>query len=131
MHQRKNNVAPGMLAYVVATPGKPVNTPDLVGRFVFVERLSVPNEILTHVDGRKMLCNRQESIAGLGTLWWITAKEPLPCVVHTDGVPDLEQWWCYARPILDESLRPVLGPGLDITDEEVQNLYSAKEKETV
>ena len=124
MHQRKSNVVPGMLAYVVPIPGQPSMTPEILGRIVYVERESVPGEIITHVDGRRM----RNDLPYTELVWWITAREPLPCPAHLLGAPR-DVWWTHGRPLKDVHLRPIHEPGLDITEEDVRELFSPNETE--
>lgn len=122
----KTNVKPGMLAYLVSPQGFKPNTPEIIGRIVFVEREVSSQDVFTHVDGRMMRNTFQSSDSE--KIWVISAKEPLPSMVTIPGEP-VEKWYTYERPMLDSCLRPLLDPDLGITDEEVDELYATKEKE--
>lgn len=120
----QTNVKPGMLAYIVAIPGIQVHHPEILGRIVFVEGPRDPNYIYCHPDGRRM----QDTNIYTEPVWRVSAKEPLPAKVFYPGCPE-ETWYMYERSIVDASLRPLLDPDLDVSDEEVKELYSTKEKE--
>jgi hypothetical protein len=120
----KTNVQPGMLAYVVPPKNSPPITPGMIGRIVYVERPDSPNEVLKDINGRLL----RNTLPSSGLAWIISAKEPMPCMVRFgDGQRDV--WYMQERPMLDECLRPLLDPNLDVSDEEVKELYSTKEKE--
>ncbi len=120
----KSNVKPGMLAYVIAPKnGNPV-TPGILGRVVYVERLSKLSDIFQDVNG-----NLTRNTGDYTELTWIiSAKEPLPCLITFDtGIS--RTVFMYERPMIDSCLRPLLDPNIDVTDEEVKELYSNKELE--
>jgi hypothetical protein len=122
----KTNVQPGMLARVVKlegrAPGSLVNV-ELRGRIVFVERACQSGELINTIEGR-VLCN---NIASRKMVWIVSAKTPLPIVFREGG--DIKHYTAYEIPIVDACLRPLLDPNLDISEEEVKEIYSTKEKE--
>lgn len=118
----KTNVQPGMLAYVVARNCEPVQTPEILGRIVYVEGPVDPNHIYRHVDGRMM---RDQNIYA-EVVWMVSAKEPMPAMVHIPGQPS-EVWYVHERTLYDACLRPLIDPNLNITEDEVTELYSPKE----
>jgi hypothetical protein len=120
----KTNVQPGMLAYVVSRPGITPNTPEIIGRIVYVEREPEVPFILRHLDGRMVYGVNDDS----EKVWVISAREPLPCLVRIPGKSP-EIWLTSERRILDSLLRPLLDPDLDVSDEEVKELFSLKEVE--
>jgi hypothetical protein len=120
----KTNVQPGMLAYVVSRPGVTPSTPGIIGRIVYVEREPEVPFVLHHLDGRMVYGINND----LEKVWVVSAREPLPCLVKIPGKSP-EIWLTHERRILDECLRPLLDPNLDVSDEEVKELYSTKEKE--
>src|ERR1700751_2260337 len=122
----KTNVQPGMLAYVVARPGGIVYTPEIIGRIVFVEGPAIQGYIYTHVDGRQLRDGRIHT----EPVWRVSAKSPLPVRASSEGMPE-ETWYVYERTIFDACLRPLIDPNLDISDEEVKELYSTKKEDCV
>lgn len=122
----KTNVQPGMLAYVVPLPGTPVITPEILGRVVYVERTAKQDHVYRHIDGRLMA----NTLIETAPTWIVSAKDPLPGRVALPGEA-VEIWYMHERPILDACLRPLLDPNLDISDEEVKELYSPKKEECV
>jgi hypothetical protein len=119
----KTNVQPGMLAYVVPLKDCVPMTPEILWRIVYVERPEKVGEIYKDINGRCFpdpSCNQ--------VVWIVSAKEPMPCGVRfLDGSSEL--LYMYESPMLDVCLRPLLDPNLDVSDEEVKELYSTKEKE--
>lgn len=120
------NVKPGMLARVVKLQGQhtgSLTNVELRGRIVFVERAYVAGELIHTLEGRT-LCNTS---VYPDHIWMISAKSPLPILFREDG--DVKHYSSYEVPIVDACLRPLFDPDLDISDEEVKELYSSKEKE--
>jgi hypothetical protein len=120
----KTNVQPGMLAYVAASKYGKARTPEIIGRIVFVERAISPEDVFKHIDGRAM----RNDFRTQGPVWVISAKEPLPAWVTLPGLTG-EVWYLYERPMVDECLRPLIDPDIDVSDEEVKELYSVKPRE--
>lgn len=120
----KTNVQAGMLAYIVRRPGVIPNTPEIIGRVVYVERVAEDPFILKHIDGRMV---RGHS-AYTEPLWVISSRDPLPCHVQIPGL-EPEVWMVHERRIFDACLRPLIDPDIDVSDEEVKELYSIKEVE--
>ncbi len=122
----KTNVQPGMLARVVRLNGPAptgmVNV-ELRGRIVFVERAYKNGELIRTLEGRIL----RSTDVFLHNIWIVSARNPLPVVFREAG--DAKHYTAYEIPILDACLRPLLDPNLDISDEEVKELYSTKEKE--
>lgn len=115
----KTNVQPGMLARVVALSDRPMNTPEILGRIVYVERGMGVN------DEFKATCGTILRNARLyeDLTWVISAKTPLPVqLVCEDG--SKKYYETYERPMMDKCLRPLLDPNLDISDQEVRELFS-------
>jgi hypothetical protein len=111
----KTNVQPGMLAYVASIPGHIPITPEIVGRIVFVEREFIEAEKFTATDGTEFGMTASGSLA-----WVISAKEPLPVWFS----PRKEIIFSHERGMGDEFLRPLIDPGIDISDREVRELFS-------
>jgi hypothetical protein len=122
----KTNVQPGMLARVVKlegrAPGSIANV-ELRGRIVFVERAYKNGELINTIEGR-VLC---DTTPFSKMVWIVSAKTPLPILFREGG--DIKHYTAYEIPIFDACLRPLLDPNLDVSDEEVKELYSTKEKE--
>ena len=113
----KTNVKPGMLARVIRT--KNTTTEAIVGRIVFVERAYIQFDVLHTVEGRPCMWTAPV----LEPTWVISAKTPLP-YKNTEYPKFGNILYFYERPIPDVALRPLLDPGLDISDQEVRELYS-------
>lgn len=116
----KTNVQPGMLARVVSSKNS-----DVIGRIVFVERAHKAE-------------NEYECIEGYTCRWW-RDKEPTWVVSAKNPIPysntEISHWpsvmHFYERPMLDSALRPLLDPNLDISDQEVRELYGSNITEKV
>lgn len=117
----QTNVKPGMLAYVIARPGVQPFTPDIIGRIVYVDRAPESPFIMKHIDGRLV----QLLNSPLDTVWVVSARQPLPCPVKIPGA-EPEVWQTYERRLIDACLRPLIDPNIDVSDEEVKELYGVK-----
>jgi hypothetical protein len=122
----KTNVQPGMLARVVKlngpTPTGMVNV-ELRGRIVFVERAYVAGELVRTLEGRIL----RNTTCFTQNVWIVSSRMPLPVLFREGG--DIKHYTSYEIPILDACLRPLLDPNIGVSDEEVKELYSTKEKE--
>jgi hypothetical protein len=118
------NVQAGMLAIVVRGPGAGSiqKATGIFGRIVYVERAYVRGETIHAVEGFSVKSN----IAYDLPVWMVSAKESLPFTL-LNGDPTT--YHTYERPVKDSNLRPLLDPNLGVTDDEVKELYSTKEKE--
>lgn len=112
----KSNVKPGMLARVVPRPGVPLRTPEIRDRIVFVERECLAGQQFKTTCGVTIT----QEVPYTELTWVVSSKTPLPMVME----PDMVVFQGYERPILDKCLRPIIDPSLDISDEEVRELYS-------
>lgn len=120
------NVKPGMLARVVKlegprAPGSMVNA-ELRGRIVFVERAYRNGEVLHMLEGQKLSSNAIYT----QNIWMVSARTPLPFLFREGG--DIKHYTAYEIPVVDACLRPLIDPNLDVSDEEVKELYSTKEE---
>lgn len=113
----KTNVQPGMLARVVRTPK--TTTDAMVGRIVFVERDHKMSDVFHTVDG--ISCRWGSPVTE--PTWVISAKTPLP-FRNTEHPEIGGVLYFYERPVPDANLRPLLDPGLDVSDQEVRELFA-------
>lgn len=114
-----SNVKPGMLARVVRPKGHPMVTPELLGHIVFVECHYTNDMVFPTLEGRPLIGPLHGD-----TIWVVSSNTPLPTRVKRGFLVH-----SYKRPVADECLRPLLDPNLGVSDEEVKELYSTKEKE--
>jgi hypothetical protein len=94
-------------------------TPELIGRVVFVEGPYTELIVFQTLEGIRMRGADPEP-----NIWIVSSNAPLPSRTK-NGV----LLHSYKRPIGAECLRPLLDPDLDVSDKEVKELYSTKEKE--
>jgi hypothetical protein len=119
----KTNVQPGMLAIVIPPNGMPMSTPEMIGRVVYVEGLAGKGVVRRDESGILLRIEDTPSV-----VWIISASEPLPTrVIYPDGRSNIH--YLAKRAMRDTHLRPILDPNIDVSDEEVKELYSTKEKE--
>ena len=111
----KTNVQPGMLARVVRSKNV-----EAIGRIVFVEREHKAQNVYDSLEGYR--CSW--SLVTEPT-WVVSAKTPIPYLntEHSDRPSVLH---FHERPMTDSMLRPLLDPNLDISDQEVRELFSTQ-----
>lgn len=109
----KTNVQPGMLARVVRSTNQ-----DNIGRIVFVEREHKAQNVYESLEGYR--CSWSQLTE---PTWVVSAKMPIPYLntEHSDRPSVLH---FHERPMPDSMLRPLLDPNLDISDQEVRELFS-------
>lgn len=118
---RSTNVEPGCLAYVVNRKDRVPDTPDLIGRIVYVERDYKPGiDLITNaVTGQAV---RSHTLPTEPT-WMISAHQPMPAKVRIGTEPWMD-WTTLERPLGDSFLRPISDPQLYIPEGDVDSLYA-------
>jgi hypothetical protein len=120
------NVSPGMLARIVKVDmpeSGAVEVPELIGRIVFVERVYQNCDPIHTLEGSIVYCSGNFS----DLLWMVSSKTPMPVLLRTEN--EVQWLSSHAIPVFDRALRPLLDQNLDVSEKEVKELYSTKEKE--
>jgi hypothetical protein len=120
------NVRPGILARIVKadmTESGAIEIPELIGRIVFVEQVYRSNDSIHTLEGPIVVCSGNFS----NLLWRVSSKSPLPVLLRTEN--EVRRLSSHAIPVFDIALRPLLDQNLYVSEKEVKELYSTKEKE--
>lgn len=117
----KTNVQPGMLARIVRSKNQ-----ENIGRIVFVERAHKADNEYESLEG--YLCRWPRPLGE--PIWVVSAKTPIP-YLNTERPNRPPVLHFYERPMPDSMLRPLLDPNLDVSDQEVRELYGSNVTEKV
>ena len=118
---RSTNVEPGCLAYVVNRKDHVPDTPDIIGRIVYVERAYLPGvDMITNSETGQVV--RLNMLTSEPT-WMISAHQPLPAKVRI-GLDPWMAWTTFERPLVDSFLRPISDPQLYIPEDAMDSMYA-------